>query len=236
MARIAVPDATTVLSTNRAIEAVILDMDGLMLDTETLYRSAWQEAARQFGADLSDAMYAELIGLGKVEAQAQVSRWFGPTFPVQAFSVRWERLWTDQIQSEVPTKCGLFELLDWIDVQRLPMAVATSTEADYAAMCLAKAGVSHRVSCLVTGDQVVARKPAPDLYLEAARRLAVPANACVAIEDSDKGIAAAHAAGMLPIMVPDLKAPSLESKRTAKVILASLHEVRAFLEQSIPLP
>jgi hypothetical protein len=113
------------------------------------------------------------------------------------------------------------------------MAVATSTEADYAAMSLAKAGVAERVACLVTGDQVAARKPAPDLYLQAARRLAVPAESCVAIEDSDAGIAAAHAAGMRSIMVPDLRPPSADSVARAWKICASLHQVRAVLDQEV---
>jgi beta-phosphoglucomutase-like phosphatase (HAD superfamily) len=209
--------------------AIIFDMDGLMLDTEVLYRSAWQGAARACGFDLSHAGYAELIGLGRHEAEAKLARRFGPSFSVQTFASDWERRWAEQTRSTIPIKAGLIELLDWVDAQRVPFAVATSTDAEYAAACLRKAGLADRIDCLVTGDQVRARKPAPDLFVEAARRLRVRASRCVAVEDSDAGIAAAHAAGMRPIMVPDLKPPSEQSTALAWQICQSLHDVRALL-------
>jgi len=209
--------------------AIVLDMDGLMLDTEVLYRRAWQEAARGLGFELSDAMYSELIGLGRADAELQVSRWFGASFPIRDFASSWERRWEADTRLTLPAKPGLFELLDWIDSEGIPVAVATSTEAEYAQMSLGKAGVASRIRCVVTGDQVTARKPAPDLFLEAARRLGVQPEACVAAEDSDAGIAAAHRAGMRAIMVPDLKPPSAQSVALAWRICPTLHDVQKIL-------
>jgi beta-phosphoglucomutase-like phosphatase (HAD superfamily) len=211
------------------IHGIVLDMDGVMLDTEVLYRQSWQQAARELLCDLTDAMYGELVGRRTEECERQMQLWFGPAFPVEQFHCRWNDLWADATATSIPTKSGLLELLDWADDQRLPVAVATSTEAPLAHMSLHNAGLAGRVPCIVTGDQVTASKPAPDIYQEAARRLGLDCGACIAIEDSEAGIASAHAAGMRPILVPDLQAPSARSAALAWRICATLDEARELI-------
>ena len=102
----------------------------------------------------------------------------------------------------VHKKPGLLELLAFVKNARLPMAVATSSEAEYASFTLSRAGVGDWFDAIVSGDQVAHGKPAPDIYLEAARRLAVSAADCVAFEDSEAGIQAVSRAGMTGILVP----------------------------------
>jgi HAD superfamily hydrolase (TIGR01509 family) len=209
--------------------AVVFDMDGLMLDTEVLARRAWQQAARELGCQLSDTQYLQLVGRRNDECERELSGWFGASFEVDRFRARCHVLWQKLTTDGVPTKPGLLELLDWVEGQGLQVAVATSTYAANAARSLSKAGLANRIPIIVSGDQVRASKPAPDIYSEAARRLQVSPSCCVAIEDSDPGIAAAHAAGMRAVMVPDLKPPSADSSAVAWRVCETLHDVRELL-------
>jgi beta-phosphoglucomutase-like phosphatase (HAD superfamily) len=209
------------------VQAVVLDMDGLMIDTESIYKRAWQNAAAEFGYILDDDFYRTLIGQPNPACEAAVLERFGLNFPLAEFRVRWSELWQADVEnSGIPTKTGLAELLSFLDEHRLPSAIATSSDREYATFSLRMAGLEGRFSEIVTGDQVVNGKPAPDIYLESARRLGVLPQRCVAVEDSEAGVLAASDAGMITLMVPDLIAPSAKARSAAFSVLASLLEVR----------
>jgi beta-phosphoglucomutase len=212
------------------VAAIVLDMDGTMLDTEPLYKAAWQRAAADFGWALDDASYLQLVGRSTADGEDEISRRFGPSFPLAHFRMRWPELWRTRVEAEgIPTKPGLLELLTWVEEHRLPVAVATSSNRDYAAFSLRRAGLAGRVATVVTGDEVDHGKPAPDIYLEAARRLGVDPAHAFAVEDSDAGTLAASRAGMSVLLIPDLKAPSAEATAAACRVLGSLFEARAFM-------
>jgi HAD superfamily hydrolase (TIGR01509 family) len=208
-------------------------MDGLMLDTERLYKRAWQQAASQLGYRLDDDFYLSLLGLTNPAGERALAAHFGPDFPVRAFRDRWAALWRDQVElAGIPVKPGLVELLDELASQQIPVAVATSTAHREATFSLRMAGLDLRAFAhVVTGEQVERSKPAPDIYLEAAARLGVDPPDCLAVEDSDAGVLSASAAGMLAVMVPDLKPPSAAARQAAFRILTSLHEVVPLLVQ-----
>jgi HAD superfamily hydrolase (TIGR01509 family) len=213
------------------VVAVILDMDGLMLDTEHLYKSAWQKAAAQLGYPLDDGFYYTLVGRTNAAGETALAERFGPGFPMDDFRDLWARLWRKEVlASGIPVKPGLTEFLEYLAGQEIPVAVATSSNREYAKFSLEAASVDLRkFAHIVTGEQVEKGKPEPDIYLEAARRLGVDPGRCLALEDSDAGILSASAAGMIAVMVPDLKPPSEEARRAAFRVLTSLHEVPALL-------
>jgi len=141
--------------------------------------------------------------------------------------VRWPELWQAAVAANgIQQKPGLLEILTFADAQRLPIAVATSSEADYAAFSLRHAALEGRFTVIVTRDQVAHGKPAPDIYLEAARRLQVDPAACVALEDSEAGILAASRAGMRALLILDGTPPSDAAVRAAFRVVASLHDAR----------
>jgi HAD superfamily hydrolase (TIGR01509 family) len=113
------------------------------------------------------------------------------------------------------------------------MAVATSSDAVAAAFTLRAGGLDGRFETIVTGDQIARGKPEPDIYLEAARRLAVDPRHCIALEDSDAGVLAARRAGMRTFMVPDLRPPSLEAASAAFRVFQSLDDVRSAILELI---
>ncbi len=208
--------------------AVIFDMDGLVLDTEPIYKRAWQSAAGECGFMLDDDFYLTLIGQPNSAGEAALLNRFGCDFPLADFRARWSRLWRAHVETwGIPTKTGLTELLSFLGEHQVPVAVATSSDQEYASFSLRAAGLDSRFVQVVTGEQVANGKPAPDIYLEAARRLGVAPAGCVAIEDSDAGVLAASAAGMITLMVPDLKPPSPEARAAAFRVVASLLEARS---------
>jgi HAD superfamily hydrolase (TIGR01509 family) len=209
------------------VAAIVLDMDGLMVDTEPIYRRAWQSAAQACGYPFDDSFYLTLIGKPTPVSELALLEHFGESFPLADFRMRWSGLWLGEVKSSgIPTKPGLSELLAFFAQRELPVAVATSSAREYAAISLRAAKLDTWFEHVVTGDEVERGKPFPDIFLESARRLGVDARRCVALEDSDAGVLAASAAGMTTIMVPDLKAPSAEARSAAFSIVASLFDAR----------
>jgi beta-phosphoglucomutase-like phosphatase (HAD superfamily) len=125
------------------------------------------------------------------------------------------------------------ELLDFFERRQLPAAVATSSDGDYARFSLERAGLAGRFQVVVTSDEVARAKPAPDLYIEAARRLGIAPARCVALEDSAAGVLAARAAGMTAVLVPDMTPPSIAAIQAASHVLRSLDEARLLIEAMV---
>ncbi len=196
-----------------------------MLDTEPLYQIAWQRAAAELDRDLDDDFYLTLIGTPTKEALQKVAAYFGADFPIQRFAKLGGVQWHRQVEENgIATKTGLLPLLDQLDRAAVAKAVATSSNARQVAQTMKAGGIEGRFAQIVTSDQVARGKPAPDLYLEAARRLELPPETCIALEDSEAGVASAHAAGMTVLMVPDLKQPSPQTVARAHRVLPSLLE------------
>jgi HAD superfamily hydrolase (TIGR01509 family) len=216
------------------IAAVVLDMDGLMLDTEPLYRNAWQQACDELGFNLDDDTLSRFTGRPTRDCEAELQAHLGSDFPIARFGVRWPGLWRELVERQgIPHKRGLIGFLAFLEARRLPMAIATSSDRDNAAFSLRHAGLDGRFRVMVTGDQVPAGKPAPDIYLEAARRLGCDPTDCVALEDSDAGVLAACSAGMATICVPDLRPPSDAAARAAIHVLGSLDDARQLIAAAL---
>lgn len=215
------------------ISAVIFDMDGLMFGTEALNMRAWSDAGRQHGYEITEEIMHEYIGLALPETRRRMTARFGPGFDfdqVRGSRLAWSRAWIEK--HGTPEQPGLHELLAWLGREGIRAAVATSSSRD-----ILDFYVSHSTlkgdslfDAIVTGEQVSRGKPNPDIFLTAAQRLGANPEECAVLEDSYHGIQAASAAGMVPIMVPDLLPPIPEVRALAYAVVPSLREVIPILE------
>jgi HAD superfamily hydrolase (TIGR01509 family) len=212
------------------VEAVIFDMDGLLLDTESVYRRAMIASASDLGYDFPDEFCQAMIGTAEMEIHRILHERFGADFPIgklfQDCELHMQRL----LEAGVPVKPGARELIDDCNVRGLPIAVATSTVRRIAEHHLRRAGLLDRFHSVCTREDVTRGKPHPDLFLEAARALGVDAERCLVLEDSHHGIRAAHAAGAMPVMVPDLLPATEELRQLCVAIVRDLHDVRTMLD------
>jgi beta-phosphoglucomutase-like phosphatase (HAD superfamily) len=210
--------------------AAIFDMDGLMLDTERIYHRTFRKVGLELGYPLSDELLLATSGRTFQDGYRMLQESLGPDFPLASFQARWPVLWYADVAAHgIPRKPGLVELLDWLDEERIPKAVATSSYLEEAVFTLRASGLAERFATVVNGGEIVNGKPAPDIYLLAAARLEVNPAHCVAFEDSEPGVLAAAAAGMYTIMVPDTHQPSGEVAARAALVAPTLHEARLHL-------
>ncbi|MGF1484962.1 MAG: HAD family hydrolase [Opitutales bacterium] len=205
------------------IRAFIFDMDGLMLDTERIALAAWDGALVETGVTLPKKFFVQLIGKRTTDSQQLVRQTLGPGAPVEALWEAWGRNFEAITRRDsIPTKPGLLPLLDYLEHIGLPKIVATSTGGPRARDHLRDVGILNRFTEVVSGRDVPLGKPAPDIFLRAAERLGQSPEDCLVLEDSGPGIAGAHAAGTLPVLIPDLHPPEPELRSLATFEFSSL--------------
>jgi HAD superfamily hydrolase (TIGR01509 family) len=212
----------------RPVAAVVFDMDGLLVDTEVVYRDAMAAVAQEMGHAMSLDVFKAMIGLP--DNTHLLTGHYGADFPVPDFNARVVALADAMIAQGLDLKPGVLEILDHLDAIGLPRAIATSSSHRAVASHLGASGVIPRFHAIVAKGDYARGKPAPDPYLTAAARLDVAPHLCLALEDSHNGVRSAAAAGMMTIMVPDLLDPTDEMHHLCVRIAADLHEVRGWLE------
>jgi len=217
-----------------SFDAVVFDMDGLMIDTERVALECWIESARVAGWEIPRETCLALVGLGQRESRQQLLDAMGGKFPLAEVSARGRERYLQRLRGEgVAVKPGLLELLDWLEARAVPVAVATSTLHALSIEKLALAGLGERFDIVVCADQVPKGKPAPDVYREAIARIDADAARCIALEDSEIGLRAAHAAGLACIVVPDLLPPSPAYESLAHAIVPSLRDAHRLLAEML---
>jgi len=212
------------MKTANNLQAVVFDMDGLMLDTERIALRVLGQVAVELGYPWREEIGLAMVGMSYRDSGPLIVQHLGPDYPPEPLWEAFGERYLAVLGSEsIPIKPGLLELLDWLEERELPKAVATSTRSERARFKLEKAGILHRFQVVVCGDHVAQGKPAPDIYLAAAKGLDISPAQCVALEDSNPGVRAALAAGMNVIMVPDLIPASPEVAAFGHTICESLH-------------
>ncbi len=213
----------------RPPSAVVFDMDGLLFDTERVYQDAIMAAAAELGVPMSVEVFLGFIGGSWAINRARMIEAYGESYPCEALRDRWHVHFRRAIEIGVPLKPGAPELLDLLDSQALPRAIATSSSPETVRHHLAFHRLDGRFHHVVAAGDYERSKPAPDPFLAAARLLDVLPESCVALEDSHNGVRSAAAAGMMTIMVPDLLPATEEIRRLSVHVALDLHEVRQLL-------
>ena len=211
------------------VAAVVFDMDGTLLDTELLYRSAMHDACRDMGVAMSSELHLSLIGTPPDAGSRLLRAAFGEGFDVEAFGHRVHEGLEAASVDGVPLKPGALDILTFLKARGVPTGLATSTVREVALPRLERAGLLSLLDVVVTRTDVVHGKPHPESYLLAAQRLGVDPACCIAVEDSHTGVRAGVAAGMATLMVPDLLAPTDEIAALCTAVISSLHDLKAAL-------
>jgi len=202
---------------------VIFDLDGTLIDSEPVFNAVAKRAALEFDKCFTDELYLGLIGLPGAEVEQGILDAFGQNFPLADFRQCFAAHWGEYVEQHgIAVKPGVVDLVDRLDDLPIPYAIATSTHHDRAILSLELAGLRSRFKFVIGGDQIANGKPAPDIYLKAAKSITTEATHCIAIEDSKVGVGAAAAANMYTIMIPDLKAPDAQTRELATEVLPSM--------------
>ena len=215
----------------RAETAVLFDMDGVIFDSERACLSVWQELAAELGLEGIAEVFIRCVGTNKRRTE-EIFREAYPELNFKTFdtAVR-ARFLSRYGEGRLPVKPEAEEILRALHEAQIPLALASSTERAVVERELREAGLLRYFDALTCGDQVRRSKPDPEIFLLAARALGKEPQSCYVIEDSFNGIRAAAAAGMHPIMVPDMLPPDEEMERLAEVILPDLAAALRYLRE-----
>jgi len=206
--------------------AVILDMDGLTIDTVPAYGAAMVAASTDVGRPLALDYFLTLVGLLAGELEARLRSDLGESFPLVPFLRAMHSRLDPILRKGVALKPGAAELIDFLARRNVPLAVATSMKRTDALYHLDMHGLAQRFRHVVGRDEVANGKPLPDVYLKAVSDLGVAAPDCLALEDSFNGVRAAHAAGVMTVMVPDIVAATPEIAALCVGVAANLARVQ----------
>jgi beta-phosphoglucomutase len=209
-------------------KAFIFDMDDVVADTTEVHTKAWDLVLHKYGVAIGDMKTGDvgkLFGLRIREiAQELVKHFRLEADPKELESERADVFLGLISKQHKPSK-GLMGLLDMLKSSGFRIALATSGVREYAELVIEKLGLKGRFDAVVTGDEVKNGKPDPEPFLKAADRLGVEPKDCIVIEDAEKGIEAAHAAGMKAIGYQNLSHPFVQDLKKADLVVRSLTEI-----------
>ena len=210
----------------RPIRGVLFDMDGLVLDTESLYSRFWMEACHFYGFPMTYPQSLCMRALNAQLGEAKLKEFFGDTFDYPTVrSKRIELMERYVDECGVDLKPGIRELLQWMQENGIPGAIASSSPVPRIRKHLAFHGLDGAFTALCSARDVARGKPEPDIYLYAAATLGFAAEECLALEDAPSGIRSAVSAGCLTVMIPDQDQPTEEMKQLLYAKADSLADV-----------
>jgi HAD superfamily hydrolase (TIGR01509 family) len=207
------------------IEAVVFDLDGVLVDSEHVWDEVREELARERGGRWHDRAQADMMGMSSLEWSRYMHDVIGLSESAEEINDEVVRRMQTRYATELPLLPGAREAVRRL-FERFRLGLASSSNREVIDTVLRAAGLAWFFEATVSSEEVPRGKPAPDVFLEAARRLHVTPSRCAAIEDSANGIRAAHAAGMRVVAIPNRRyPPDAGALDLVDVVVASLEEV-----------
>ncbi len=213
----------------KGIKAFIFDMDGVLLDTESLCKKCWRIAARDWGLEGVDRVYYQCVGQASQDTLRILQDYFGRQ--KEGFSALEWYNYAKSFFYEIENKGGLKkmkgaeECLKRLSSKGYVLALASSTRRATVVRQLSASGLIKYFRTITCGDSVAHSKPDPEIYVKACASIGIAADSCIAVEDSPNGVKSAYSAGMRVIMVPDQIQPADEIRRMCVRVAASLDEI-----------
>ena len=212
------------------IKGVVFDMDGLMFDSERIVQLSWDQAGELMGLGRLGHNIYHTLGFNREKRKEYFKEKYGEEFPFEKFQELYRQCFQEYVKENgLPVKEGLHEILDFLWREGIPMAVATSSGQEHAEVNLKREGIFQYFQAVISGNMVSKGKPWPEIYEKACRALNLLPEQVLALEDSYSGLRAAHAAGMITVMVPDLLTDSSCVDEILDGKMGSLLEVRDWI-------
>lgn len=218
------------------MKAVVFDMDGVIFDSESLYRKHWMISGKEYGIEenLMHELCDKIAGATKEHNEKTMKSYLGQEFDYMEFrTVTMNRMDNDIRENGLKLKPGVHEIFRHLKENDYLIGLATSTHQERAERNLKNAGILEVFDKIVYGGMVANGKPAPDIYLKACEQLGVRPEEAIGVEDSINGVKASAAAGLYTIMVVDMIKPTDEVRLIADKIFDSLFDIISLLEQFI---
>ena len=207
------------------IEAVVFDLDGVLLDSEQIWDEVREQLARERGGRWHEGAQRAMMGMSSTEWSQYMHDEIGLPESPDEISAEVVRRLEEQYRQHLPLLDGAVEAVERL-AARWPLGIASSSNREVIDLVLELSGLTPFFKVTVSSEEVARGKPAPDVYLEATRRLGVTPDRSAAIEDSENGIRAAKAAGMRVVAIPNPHfPPDPEALEQADVTLGSLAEL-----------
>lgn len=219
----------------KEIKAALFDMDGLLIDSEKVYRDCWIQAARELGYAFDEEKALTLRSLDKTLANELFIGWFSDKTAYERVKARRKEIMNEKIRQEpLQGKPGARRLICELEKHGIKSAVVTASPQKRAQMHLESVGLNGLFETIITTEDVKKGKPFPDVYLYAAGELGVKPEDCLAFEDSPNGVKSAHDAGCRTVMIPDLTPPAEELMPYVNYVYGSLADLAVELQQGLP--
>jgi HAD superfamily hydrolase (TIGR01509 family) len=207
------------------IDAVVFDLDGVIVDSEQVWNEVREQLTRERGGRWHDRAQRDMMGMSSAEWSRYMHDALGLRESPEEINAEVVRRMIERYRERLPLIPGAVEAVERL-AERWPLGLASSANREIIELVLEESGLGPRFRATVSSEEVERGKPAPDVYLEAAHRLGVAPERCAAVEDSRAGILAARAAGMRVIAIPNPHfPPDAETLEDADVVLESVAEL-----------
>lgn len=211
------------------IKGIVFDMDGVLIDSESISDITWDKAAKDFNIPMTIDILNSCRGSNKHDIMEILKKKFGQDFNAEAFLAKTgEYFWQIEEEKGVPLMPYVKEILEYLK-PKYKITLASSTAGVSVTKHLTKTGLLPYFNTRITGDMVTHSKPDPEIYLKACELIGLKPEECIAIEDSLNGVRSGFAAGLKTIMIPDRIAPTEEIKPMCWKICNTLAELKDLL-------
>ncbi|WP_294487263.1 HAD family phosphatase [uncultured Ruminococcus sp.] len=213
--------------TLKNIDGIIFDMDGVIFDTEALSMRCWKKVGERYGLENVEENIRLCIGRSTKDTKMIMEKAYGHIVDMDTLYAESRRVINEAFEQEgIPLKDGAREVLEWLNDSGVKIGLASSTSYDTVVREMKDVGLIHCFDIIVGGDMIENSKPDPEIYLLACQKLGVVPEKTLAVEDSRNGIISADAAGMIPVLIPDLIEPDEEMLSKSRVKLNCLMEFK----------